>query len=502
MTFCIITEEKSKKYQLCYAEGSYDNVSKLKEESTETSPENGTEMEKPPPTSNGKVDITDEKAELSEEKLDIPLINKFLGTIYASALLNVYFKIGVILVYFGFLSCAFYGIVTLEQGLDRANLAPDDCYFQNYFRRYTRDFLESYGPVVQVGFDKSLDYTRQSVRHDVNDVIDKFRRSKYFASDTKFVISWLDDFEIYLNNTGIDMNNITMPELISIMRNQFFYDHRYRMYYLDVDFNSDYTEIKNSRVLVQSKSLGRAVDELNMMKDARKIAEKSKYNIKVFAPPFIFYDQYDVIVKNTIENILIAIVCITLVAIIFIPSATTIVWVAMATMSICACVVGFMSLWNVSLDSVSMINLIMCIGFSVDFAAHISYHFVISELSHPNERVKEALENLGWPILQEFLSTVLAVLALAASNTYIFRTFFKLVFLVMLFGLFHAMFLLPVLLSTINCYTCRNKKTKSPAEPRSSISSIHSSTQAELGEVNIKSNIGDETESKSKVECP
>ena len=35
-----------------------------------------------------------------------------------------------------------------------------------------------------------------------------------------------------------------------------------------------------------------------------------------------------------------------------------------------------MTWWGVRLDGVALINLIMCIGFSVDFSAHICYHYL------------------------------------------------------------------------------------------------------------------------------
>ncbi len=52
-------------------------------------------------------------------------------------------------------------------------------------------------------------------------------------------------------------------------------------------------------------------------------------------------------------------------------------------MSIEIGVVGYMTWWGVRLDGVALINLIMCIGFSVDFSAHICYHYLtaVSEVS-------------------------------------------------------------------------------------------------------------------------
>ena len=35
-----------------------------------------------------------------------------------------------------------------------------------------------------------------------------------------------------------------------------------------------------------------------------------------------------------------------------------------------------MTWWGVRLDGVALINLIMCIGFSVDHTAHICYHYL------------------------------------------------------------------------------------------------------------------------------
>lgn len=115
-----------------------------------------------------------------------------------------------------------------------------------------------------------------------------------------------------------------------------------------------------------------------------------------------------------------------------------------------------MALWHVNLDSISMINLIMCIGFSVDFTAHICYAYMSSTSKRPEERVKECLYALGLPIFQGAVSTILGMVGLLLADSYIFSVFFKMVFLVVFFGAMHGLFLLPVLLSLFGPGSCTN----------------------------------------------
>ena len=60
---------------------------------------------------------------------------------------------------------------------------------------------------------------------------------------------------------------------------------------------------------------------------------------------------------------------------------------------------GLMYVWDVPLNSISMINLVMAIGFAVDYSAHIAHSFVFSTESNPEKRVVNALKTVGASVI-------------------------------------------------------------------------------------------------------
>ena len=115
-----------------------------------------------------------------------------------------------------------------------------------------------------------------------------------------------------------------------------------------------------------------------------------------------------------------------------------------------------MSIWRIPLDSISMISLILALGFSVDYSAHITYGFVIASKETRRDRAIFALYSLGAPTLQGATSTILAVIALSTSDSYIYRTFFKTTFLVITIGAVHGLVFLPVFLMIFVPFKAQN----------------------------------------------
>lgn len=111
-------------------------------------------------------------------------------------------------------------------------------------------------------------------------------------------------------------------------------------------------------------------------------------------------------------------------------------------------VVGYLHWWGVTISGVSTIYILISVGLTVDYSAHIAHIFVI-EKGTANERAINALTRIGPSVFNAVASTLVAVLALSTSASFVFRVFFRALCLTVLLGGAHGLVLLPVLLSLL-----------------------------------------------------
>ncbi|XP_042353361.1 patched domain-containing protein 3 [Plectropomus leopardus] len=350
---------------------------------------------------------------------------------YGPFLTHKWIKACVFFIYACYLAVSIYGCCILQEGLDRRNLALDDSYIVNYYNNQEDHFSE-YSLNVMVAVKQPFAYWDEDELKNL--CISDFENLSFVNS----TFAWFLSFKEFANATNL---NISSQEAFQTHLTRFL--ELKSVFRQDINFTAD-KKIQASRFFIQTLNKTSTKD---MMIRLRRIAEECPVELLVYHPAFIYFDQYTVIQDNTIQTILVAVVVMLVVSLILIPNPLCSLWVAFAVVSVIVGVTGFMALWGVNLDSISMINLVMCIGFSVDFSSHISYAFVSSSKSDVNEKAADALARLGYPIFQGAMSTILGVVVLSVSGSYIFRTFFKIVFLVIAFGLLHGLVFIPVFLT-------------------------------------------------------
>ncbi|CAJ0962095.1 unnamed protein product, partial [Mesorhabditis belari] len=141
------------------------------------------------------------------------------------------------------------------------------------------------------------------------------------------------------------------------------------------------------------------------------------------------------------------VICMGISFVIFILDTLSICAGLFALISVNLGVFGFLTLWGVQINPISMAALLMSIGFSVDISAHISYHYYETKAKTSKERLEITFLHIGWPTIQGAMSTLLAMVFILLKPSYLGIVFLKTVFLVVLFGLLHGLVVLPVFLS-------------------------------------------------------
>lgn len=292
----------------------------------------------------------------------------------------------------------------------------------------------------------ALNYSDPLVQEQIENLTSTLEHTSYVTSSL-YTESWLRSFLTFIDRNN-DYLNATIDDeqsFIDVVKEHWLFPGN--PFSLDVRLNEDETQIIASRFLIQAVNITDTNHEKEMVRDLRKICKDSPLNASIFHPYFVFFDQFELVRPVSLQAMVIGAIIMMIISFIFIPNILCSLWVAFSVISIELGVAGYMALWDVNLDSISMINLIMCIGFSVDFTAHICYTYMSSKKRSPKARVREALHSLGLPIVQGSSSTILGIIALLLAQSYIFLVFFKMVFLVIFFGAMHGLFLLPVLLS-------------------------------------------------------
>uniref|UniRef100_A0A0N5BUY1 SSD domain-containing protein n=1 Tax=Strongyloides papillosus TaxID=174720 RepID=A0A0N5BUY1_STREA len=184
----------------------------------------------------------------------------------------------------------------------------------------------------------------------------------------------------------------------------------------------------------------------------KEILNESNYSCFVFDNSFIKIDQDRLTIKTCLENVVIATITIIGVFIIILPKAIrTLGCVILSILSINLGVVGLLSVAGIRLDIISMITMIMSIGYSVDYISHVILHY----LSQENDKLKKSLKFIASPLLQASTTTILGVIMLININSYIVKTFTITVVSVVGVGLLHSLLFLPVGLQ----YLVRDKES-------------------------------------------
>ena len=238
--------------------------------------------------------------------------------------------------------------------------------------------------------------------------------------------------------------------MLSIFREKDYMD------YLNMSYEY---QIVASRFYMQYNSLYFSSQDAVPMHTLRILCSESGLPIFPYSITFKYYEQFEQTLPNIIQSFIISIEAMYIIALFFIPDLVSVFCIIISMLSIMIGLIGCMQAWGLTLSSITMIELIMSIGFCIDFSAHIVHSFLAnSGQGSRNQRALKAIMHVGVPILNSAVSTVLGVLMLAFCKSFIFLTFCKSMLIIMSLGVLNSLIFLPVMLSVVGPHWPRHKE--------------------------------------------
>lgn len=443
----------------------------------------------------------------SYEGQDESTIQFFIRKTYAPMLLGRKMKVAVVVIFLGIFTAGVSLMPEVSLGLDQRVAIPDDSYLIPYFNDLY-DYFDSGPPVYfvtrELNVSQRVHQQQLCARFttceqaSLANVLEQERKRPEISYIASTPANWIDDFFRWLDpqeeeccvEKGRSCFANRNPEwnitLYGMPEGQEFIDYLQKWLAsptdascplggragystaLVVDTERDTIPASNfrtSHVPLRSQS-----EFIDAYASARRISEglKESTGIEVFPYSvfYIFFDQYSTIVRLTATLLGSALGLILIISSILLGSVMTGVVVTVTVIMIVTDIIGTMAVFNVSLNAVSLVNLVICVGIGVEFCAHIARAFMFPSRALMERAVMEraskkfrardarawaALVNVGGSVFSGITITkLLGVCVLAFTRSKIFEIYYFRIWLALVvFAATHALIFLPVALSLV-----------------------------------------------------
>ncbi|XP_044257240.1 protein patched homolog 1-like isoform X1 [Tribolium madens] len=381
--------------------------------------------------------------------------NKVFQYVYSKAVLTPTGKTVVILITVICLGFSLESIRRLEQKFDPTWFIPKSTYFADYLTARKTYFPTSgFEAGIYMG---AVNYSTELFN--IKKMVDELSNNSDIALG---VISWVDPFRNFVkDNFHTDIyEEVLSDTYFSLYLSMFLFSARNAVYQANFRFERPLEcgvgapNIIMSSIEFHFNQFRGPEEYLPAMHAVQDIAARSNFStgdkfITVWSKVFATWITDELIETEVVRNLQLALLCVMICTALLIADLQACFWIFICVLLTMVNVCGFMQRWGLTIDLVSCIGLELAIGLCVDYATHIGHTFLTIKEGTRRERSLKTVTSIGSAVVYGGISTLIGVFMLSQSEAYTFQSFFKIFFLVIVFGLFHGVVLLPVILSWV-----------------------------------------------------
>mmetsp|Transcript_14392 Transcript_14392/g.34816 ORF Transcript_14392/g.34816 Transcript_14392/m.34816 type:complete len:1133 (-) Transcript_14392:385-3783(-) len=398
-------------------------------------------------------------------------VSKYFRNYHAPGILSRFGKPIVLVLFAGLLAFGIYGTINLSVEDTEREFIPQDSYLTSYFEAFD-SYFPTEGIDLYITFESGpqIYESRQELADLATRLTGLENEPPYIAEPTsdQSYRNVMDGLHDYLEENGSasiggaplgdDNWPTTEEDFYSTLSSYTSSTGPGAVYTQDVVFADDGAveayRVKSKYVrLTKEDRSGNVIDDAQRQVDAMEATRVMVASWTDLQPAFPYsakfttIEGFKVIQQELYQNVGLALAAVFIIIFVTVASPVTAILI---TLNVACCLVeilGFMWLLGFAIDSVSVINLVLAVGLSVDYSAHVGHSFMVKGGTDKNKRALEALADMGAAVLAGGFSTFLAVVVLLFSSSYVFVVLSRQFCLTVVLGLAHGLILLPVMLS-------------------------------------------------------
>lgn len=460
------------------------------------------------------ISLSDDDSEYEQPEEVEYNFSKLIDTYYAPFILSRTNKPKILTFFLLWLGISLSLLPNIQFGLDQRIAIPSDSYLIDYFNSVYK-YLNVGPPIFFVM--KNLDVTERENQQklcgkfstcnefSVSNILEQELKRSSKSTIAEPASSWLDDFLTWLNpdldqccrfkkNSPFDDKQFCTPSTPERLCEACYTDHdpqysntmegfptgKEFMFYFNqwieepsdpcplggkapystsISVNRNKSKIDSSYFRSSHSPLRSQADFINAHKNSLRIVREiesydNDLDMFAFSPFYIFFVQYESIVKLTLTLLLIAAIIIWCISAFLLGSVSSATILVVTVCIVLVNIGGVMSLWSISLNAVSLVNLVICAGLAVEFTIHITRAFTITppdiySINPRENKAHKALTTVGGSVLGGItLTKFIGISVLAFTKSKIFEVYYFRMWLALVFiAAIHALCLLPILLS-------------------------------------------------------